>query len=97
LTHPPLQAPGATEISNDVLVIGAGIVGCSIALRVQRDGRSVLLIDRQGVAAEASGGNAGALAFSDVLPLASPGILRKAPRWLLDPPSQRPLFRAGRW
>jgi D-amino-acid dehydrogenase len=85
LTHPPLQAPGATEISNDVLVIGAGIVGCSIALRVQRDGRSVLLIDRQGVAAEASGGNAGALAFSDVLPLASPGILRKAPRWLLDP------------
>jgi D-amino-acid dehydrogenase len=37
------------------------------------------------VAAEASGGNAGALAFTDVLPLASPGILRKAPRWLLDP------------
>ena len=45
----------------------------------------VLLIDRERVAAQASGGNAGALAFSDILPLASPGILRKAPRWLFDP------------
>ncbi len=45
----------------------------------------MLLIDRERVAAQASRGNAGALAFSDILPLASPGILRKAPRWLLDP------------
>ena len=45
----------------------------------------MLLIDRERVAAQASRGNAGAYAFSDILPLASPGILRKAPRWLLDP------------
>ncbi len=69
----------------DVLVIGAGIVGVAIALRLQQEGRQVLLIDREGIAAQASRGNAGALAFSDILPLASPGILRKAPRWLLDP------------
>jgi D-amino-acid dehydrogenase len=37
------------------------------------------------VAAEASRGNAGAYAFSDVLPMASPGILAQVPRWLLDP------------
>jgi D-amino-acid dehydrogenase len=37
------------------------------------------------VALESSFGNAGALAFSDILPLASPGIIWKAPRWLLDP------------
>jgi D-amino-acid dehydrogenase len=67
------------------LVIGAGIVGVSIALRLQREGRDVWLIDRECVAAQASRGNAGALAFSDILPLASPGILRHAPRWLLDP------------
>jgi len=79
---PPLSA---SEAACDVLVIGAGIVGVAIALRLQQDGRSVVLIDRKGVAAEASRGNAGALAFSDILPLASPGILRKAPRWLLDP------------
>ena len=36
---------------------------------------AVLLIDRSGIAAEASRGNAGALAYSDILPLASPGIV----------------------
>jgi D-amino-acid dehydrogenase len=75
----------STEQACDVLVIGAGIVGVAIALRLQQERRSVLLIDRERVAAQASRGNAGALAFSDILPLASPGILRKAPRWLLDP------------
>jgi D-amino-acid dehydrogenase len=75
----------AAETACDVLVIGAGIVGVAIALRLQQEGRAVVLIDRERVAAQASRGNAGALAFSDILPLASPGILRKAPRWLLDP------------
>ena len=68
-----------------MLVIGAGIVGVAIALRLQQEGRAVLLIDRERVAAQASRGNAGALAFSNILPLASPGVLRKAPRWLFDP------------
>jgi D-amino-acid dehydrogenase len=82
---PPLQSLPAMEQSCDVLVIGAGTVGVAIALRLQQEGREVLLIDRECVAAQASRFNAGGFAFSDVLPLASPGILRKAPRWLLDP------------
>lgn len=68
-----------------IAVIGAGIVGLATALRLQRAGHAVEIIERSGVAAEASRGNAGALAFSDILPLASPGILRRAPRWLIDP------------
>ncbi len=84
-TDSPLQSLAAAEQSCGVLVIGAGIVGVAIALRLQREGQEVLLIDRECVAAQASRGNAGALAFSDILPLASPGIVRKAPRWLLDP------------
>jgi D-amino-acid dehydrogenase len=75
----------ATEQACDVMVIGAGIIGVAISLRLRQEGREVLLIDRECVAAQASRGNAGALAFSDVLPLASPGILRRAPRWLMDP------------
>ena len=43
------------------------------------------VIDREGVAAQASQGNAGAFAFTDIVPLATPGIMRKAPKWLLDP------------
>ena len=66
-------------------MVGAGIVGLCIALRLRELGHSVLLLDREGIAAAASRGNAGALAYSDILPLASPGILRQAPRWLLDP------------
>ncbi len=81
----PLPPLAASELACDVLVIGAGTVGLAIALRLQQEGRQVMVIDRTGVAAEASRGNAGALAFTDILPLASPGILRKAPRWLLDP------------
>lgn len=73
------------KVSPDVIVIGAGVVGLSVALALQGRGLSVRVLDRKGVAAEASRGNAGAFAFSDVLPLASPGILRKAPKWLLDP------------
>ena len=69
----------------DVAVIGAGIIGIAAAWELQAVGRSVVLIDRKGIAEEASRGNAGALAFSDVLPMASSGVLRKLPRWLSDP------------
>lgn len=68
-----------------VIVIGAGVVGLSAALALQARGVPVTVIDREGPAAGASAGNAGAFAFTDILPLASPGIMRKAPRWLLDP------------
>ncbi|WEF24440.1 FAD-dependent oxidoreductase [Paracoccus sp. S3-43] len=69
----------------DVIVIGAGVVGLSAALALQARGLSVTVLDREGPAAGASAGNAGAFAFTDILPLASPGIIRKAPKWLLDP------------
>jgi D-amino-acid dehydrogenase len=79
---PPLRD---SELTAQTVVIGAGIIGLAAAFELARAGRRVLLLDRSGVAAEASRGNAGALAFSDILPLASPGILRKVPLWLCDP------------
>jgi D-amino-acid dehydrogenase len=68
-----------------VIVIGAGVIGLSAALMAQARGLTVTVVDREGPAAGASAGNAGAFAFTDILPLASPGLLKKAPKWLLDP------------
>ncbi|WP_026620513.1 D-amino-acid dehydrogenase (plasmid) [Ensifer sp. WSM1721] len=70
---------------SDVIVIGAGVIGLSAAIAAQARGLSVTVLDREGPAAGASAGNAGAFAFTDILPLASPGILKKAPKWLADP------------
>ena len=43
----------------DVMVLGAGMVGVSAALHLLKRGRSVVLVDRGGVAEETSYGNAG--------------------------------------
>lgn len=69
----------------DITVVGAGIIGISTALKLQSCGFKVQVLDRAGVAGEASAASAGAFAFADVVPLATPGIMKKAPKWLLDP------------
>lgn len=68
-----------------VQVIGAGIVGLATAAALLQRGCSVTIIDREGVAAGASQGNAAAIAWTDVAPLASPGIWKDAIGWLADP------------
>jgi D-amino-acid dehydrogenase len=73
-----------------IIVIGAGIVGISTALWLQRDGHSVTLIDKEGPAAGASFGNAGVLASGSLVPVTVPGLLGKAPKMLFN--SNQPLF-----
>lgn len=69
----------------DVLVIGAGVVGLSVAHAALARGLIVQVVDREGPAAGASAGNAGGFAFAEIHPLASPETLLASPRWLLDP------------
>jgi D-amino-acid dehydrogenase len=71
--------------SIDVAIIGAGIIGVCTAFKLQEAGRTAVLIDRKGIAEETSRGNAGAFAFSDVIPMATSGVLQKLPKWLSDP------------
>ena len=56
----------------DVVVLGAGIVGVSIALHLQKRGRSVLLIDRRKPGLETSFGNAGLIQREGVYPYGFP-------------------------
>jgi glycine/D-amino acid oxidase-like deaminating enzyme len=48
-------------VSVDIAVIGAGIVGCSAAAFLAEAGASVVVVDRRGLAAGASGRNSGSL------------------------------------
>jgi glycine/D-amino acid oxidase-like deaminating enzyme len=68
-----------------VVVIGAGIVGTCSALRIAREGRNVLLVDRLEPGSACSFGNAGAISTSALVPMALPGMLAKVPQWLADP------------
>ncbi|MGV1753234.1 NAD(P)/FAD-dependent oxidoreductase [Agrobacterium sp. CG674] len=69
----------------DVLVIGTGIIGAMSALYLQNAGKSVTFLERGEIARGASSGNAGILAFPEIIPIAAPGVMKKAPKWLMDP------------
>lgn len=76
-----------------IIVIGAGIVGVSSAIYLQREGHDVILIDKIGPAGGASYGNGGILVSSGIVPVNAPGLIKKAPSMLLN--SNSPLFM--RW
>ncbi len=60
-------------VKADVLVLGAGIVGVSAALHLQKRGRDVILIDRHDKAGEeTSYGNAGLIECASVFPYMFP-------------------------
>ena len=68
-----------------VVVIGAGIVGINCALALQMQGYQVTLLDKEGIGAGCSKGNAGHFATEQVFPLAEPNLLMQLPKMLLDP------------
>lgn len=67
-----------------VAVIGAGMVGLATAWHLQEHGVEVTVLDRQGVAAGASWGNAGWLTPAFIAPLPEPAILRYGVRALVS-------------
>ena len=65
-------------IGTDVVIVGGGLMGCSAALDLSRKGRSVVLLERGFVGAQASGVNFGLLRRQDrflaQLPLANRAV-----------------------
>jgi D-amino-acid dehydrogenase len=67
------------------VVVGAGVVGLSTAWFLQERGVEVTVVDRAGVAAGASWGNAGWIAPGLAIPLNEPAVLRYGLRSLFSP------------
>jgi D-amino-acid dehydrogenase len=59
-------------MTKDAIVLGAGIVGVSTAIHLQRRGRQVTLIDRKDPGRETSFGNAGLIQREGVVPYGFP-------------------------
>src|SRR5258705_3687305 len=72
---------------SDVIVLGAGMVGVSTALHLQKRGRSVVLVDRRGAGEETSYGKTGIIHLEGVVPYPFPRDIRlPAPDALNLPP-----------
>src|SRR5436305_5385812 len=73
------------ELKADVLVLGAGMVGVSAALHLQKRGRDVILIDRHETAGEGTSfGNAGLIESASVFPYMFPRHFGQILRYALN-------------
>ncbi len=70
--------------TTDIAVIGAGVVGLTIALELIDQGREVVLVDPGQPGMGASYGNAGTIAGYATSPVGTPAVLRALPSLLLS-------------
>lgn len=70
---------------NRTIVIGAGIIGAAIAFELQRQGKSVVIIDRSEPGLGASFGNMASIAVTEFMPTSRPSTWRRIPGWMADP------------
>jgi D-amino-acid dehydrogenase len=71
-----------------VLILGSGLLGVTTAYELGKRGFEVTVIDRQPESArECSHANGAQLSYSHAEPWASPSVLPKLPKWILDPES----------
>lgn len=70
---------------DDVIIIGGGAIGLATALALLEAGRSVRILDAGAVGGGASHGNCGTITPSHAPPLAAPGVVAQALRWMFTP------------
>ena len=76
----------AMSSGHHIAVIGAGIVGAMVALVLLRDGHQITLMEpgEPGGEQAASFGNGAWLSPASVVPMSTPGLWKKLPRYLSD-------------
>ncbi|MGH6610635.1 MAG: FAD-dependent oxidoreductase, partial [Burkholderiaceae bacterium] len=85
---------------DDVVVIGGGVIGLACALALLEAGRSVRVLEARTVGCGSSHGNCGTLTPSHAGPLAAPGTIGRALRWMLTPDAPfyvKPRFDPALW
>ncbi|RZL61464.1 MAG: D-amino acid dehydrogenase [Variovorax sp.] len=84
-----------------VLILGSGVIGTSIAYYLAQAGHQVTVLDRQpGPALETSFANAGEVSPGYSAPWAGPGVPLKAIKWMLmqhSPLVVKPMFDPAMW
>ena len=75
---------------SDCLIVGAGVAGLATALALLQDGRGVCVIDAGRIGGGASHGNCGTLTPSHAPPLAAPGTIGRALKWMFT--ADAPLY-----
>tara|TARA_B100000287_G_scaffold416090_1_gene450372 strand:+ start:1279 stop:2532 length:1254 start_codon:yes stop_codon:yes gene_type:complete len=71
-------------LKKKVIIVGGGIIGLSCAYYLIEDGHEVVLIEKNSFNSGASIVNAGYLIPSHIIPLASPEVLKKGIKWMLN-------------
>ena len=74
-----------TAAKSDVLILGGGVIGLACAHYLLEAGRSVTVLEQATLGSGSSHGNCGTLTPSHATPLAMPGVIGTALRWLLKP------------
>ncbi len=75
------------KTKTDILIIGGGSIGVCSAHYLSEAGKDVVLVDKTDICAGSSYGNAGLIVPSHSIPLAAPGVIGKALKWMFDPES----------
>ncbi len=67
------------------VIVGAGVIGTTLAYELQRRGRDVVMIERDAPGKGASFGNMASIAVTEFMPASRPSIWKQIPGWMLDP------------
>src|SRR5690606_7675122 len=82
-------------MQKNILIIGGGIIGLFCAYYLRKEGHQITIIEQSDFSQGASFVNAGYITPSNIIPLASPGVIAKGIKWMLE--SKSPFDITPRW
>jgi D-amino-acid dehydrogenase len=94
------QLPRGEVHLEDVVIVGGGVIGLACGLALREAGRTVRVLEASTLGCGSSHGNCGTITPSHAMPLAAPGTVGRALRWMLAPDAPlylNPRLDPGLW